>query len=313
MVQMAFAQHHLLFESKIYFEDAIGNKDTIEIAYDTTANSIYNPLLGEVDLDAPFNKVFEVRASHGLDWQRNSSECRLSRRIVGSCEKLIDILDPSNACYAGESILFFIKALHQPVKITWDRNAFEDNIKSCQGASFFITDYSYHISDPLSWIWFAKKRFACAGREDQFIVNLDKEYTDTAYSNEVTFSTTRAFSNGLTETISAVELNFENSDDFSPCQLISKTEYANHVAESNQFEKPYPNPAVNSIFIENPSINPVLSVTIFDQTGQFIKSCEWSDQFEKTHQIRVDDLNAGIYFIQYSHRNKEMHYGRFVK
>ncbi|GAB4497385.1 MAG: hypothetical protein OHK0019_30910 [Saprospiraceae bacterium] len=58
-----------MFEMLIYFEDAIGNKDTVIVGYDPDANTYdVNPQFGEVWLDTPFDSVFEVRVSHSDEW-----------------------------------------------------------------------------------------------------------------------------------------------------------------------------------------------------------------------------------------------------
>jgi Secretion system C-terminal sorting domain len=310
---VAIAQNSLLFESKIYFEDASGKRDTIEIGYDTIANDIYNPTLGESDLKDTFNPDFEVRASHSYDWDRNSTQCILSKRIIGSCEKIIDLKDPLRTCYGGEPIIFFIKTKNQPVKIFWDKTIYDENIKSCIGSSFFTPDYNYHVLDPLLWILWPNKRFACAGKEDEFIVNLDPQFIESNYPQEYTFSTKRKFSNKLEDTILGVELNFEISNDFSPCQLISQTD--TYLDEKQTFEKQfiYPNPASNYLLINNSIVNPIISIMIFDQSGRLLEKFNDLNISEMNHKIDIEELEPGIYYQHLKFADQTIRFSRFLK
>jgi hypothetical protein len=54
----------ILFEFPIYFEDAVGNRDTIIIGLSEYATPEFEPALGQVNmLNEPFDSVFEVRAA----------------------------------------------------------------------------------------------------------------------------------------------------------------------------------------------------------------------------------------------------------
>lgn len=58
------AQKVAMFETTLYFEDAVGNMDSIRVGHDTAANSTFNTDFGEEFINAPFDSVFEVRAAH---------------------------------------------------------------------------------------------------------------------------------------------------------------------------------------------------------------------------------------------------------
>lgn len=313
ITQIAMTQQSLLFESEIYFEDAAGNRDTIEVAYDTTANSYYNLDLDELDLKNEFNDEFEVRASHSLDWRRNLKECILSKRIVGSCEKIINISDPTRICYAGEGIICFVKARHQPVKISWNPSDFINSGTGCQAASFFTPDFLYHLIDPRIWIKQVEKRFACVDREKEFIVNLDRLYIDSMYSKEFTFYTHRTFTNGLEDTILGVELVFEVSYDLSPCQLNSETEQEKGKSEELKSPKIFPNPCTEYIILNNSQINPTDAVQILDQNGRLLKMVDELDRSAKANEIIIGELEPGIYVLKIMYKDRAVEFRKFVK
>jgi len=309
-VGCSFSQQSLLLESRIFFEDAAGNKDTIEIGYDTIANEIYNPGLGEWDLQGEFKKELEVRASHSLDWSLNPSSCILSKKIIGSAEKVIFHDDPLKTCYLGEPIIFFIKTKHQPVRITWVRNDFPDDPENCNAVSFFTPDYNYHLGNPWFWINWPNKRFACANKEHEFIVNLDPGYRDLNYPQEYTFSTIRQFQGGKVDTIYGVELIFEPDTFYSPCKLISKiVEDLQKIIELEI----YPNPASELIQIKNNYISPIRAIHFYDQRGAMVRS-KFGLAFAKGElKIPVEDFEPGVYLIQIGYADGSVGMQKFLK
>ena len=103
------AQHQAAsFEMTLFFEDAIGNKDTLEIGYDTSAANALNPDFGEVPILQPFDSMFEVRATH--DWQNETI-----KRIIDRPE-----FDDYSGCASSNGIWIFINAKNYPITITYD-------------------------------------------------------------------------------------------------------------------------------------------------------------------------------------------------
>jgi hypothetical protein len=302
----------LMFESKIYFEDANGNKDTIQVAYDTMANSYYNLDLNELDIKSEFNSEFEVRASHYLGWKRNYNECILSKRIVSSCERIINASDSTRVCFKGDGIIFFIKTKNQPIKISWENSDFKDHVLNCQAASFFTSDYLYHLIDPRIWSDLPLKRFACASRESNFILNLNKEYVDSVFSKEFTFSTIRTYFGGLVDTILGVELIFEESYELSPCE---GDEVDTWRQEDNEFkvQQVFPNPSKEYIMINNSDINPITEFWIIDHNGGPLNRIINLNQAEKISKLIIDDLVPGIYLIKMIKKDRSFEFSKFVK
>ncbi|MCF8417129.1 MAG: hypothetical protein K9G40_12865, partial [Crocinitomicaceae bacterium] len=61
---LLFAQEEFSFE--LYFEDALGNKDTLILGYDSNATNGIDPLFGELNMTGqPWDNTFEVRAGNG--------------------------------------------------------------------------------------------------------------------------------------------------------------------------------------------------------------------------------------------------------
>ncbi|HMX40712.1 MAG TPA: T9SS type A sorting domain-containing protein [Saprospiraceae bacterium] len=101
----AAAQAVPMFQMPLYFEDAVGNRDTLIIGYDTSDIARHlNTVFDGPAITSPLDSVFEVRAFHFNDdvltqsskkvinhyetWGIPNSDCGLSRyvKIVVSCK-----------------------------------------------------------------------------------------------------------------------------------------------------------------------------------------------------------------------------------
>ncbi len=77
----AYAQKIPIFQTPLYFEDSLGNKDTLVIGYDRNVkDDQLNPEYGEVWISTPMDSVFEVRAFHGDDFSQ-----KMSKKIISKC------------------------------------------------------------------------------------------------------------------------------------------------------------------------------------------------------------------------------------
>lgn len=305
-ITLSIGRAQFLFETPIFFEDAMGNKDTIRIGYDTAASTIYNPQLGELNLTDAFHSDFEVRACHMVDWHFNPSGCILSKKIIGACEKIVS---PPIPCFIGESIIFFIKARYPPVRMQWDAEVFTENSNQCNYNSFFTPDYNYHLVNPLSWINWPDKRFACARLENEFVLNLDTNYTRMHYPDEYTFSIKRNFQ-GNEQEIFGVGLIFLPGVSNSPCIMVN-TEDPLHSGNAKCIL--YPNPAVESLTIKNTSQVSLLSLQLLDIKTREVFRQDNSDQTRHVIEVNTDRLLPGVYFIKLHYSDHSESISKFIK
>ena len=117
-----FSQQTAFFETTLYFEDAVGNRDTIVIGHDPDANDSFNPEFGEVDLNMSWDSVFEVRASHSEDAFYYDNPIPLedvfSKKIIGATNGGIDF---NNNCIPFKrDIMIHISHKFFPLKISWN-------------------------------------------------------------------------------------------------------------------------------------------------------------------------------------------------
>ena len=122
---LAMGQH---FELPIFFQDAIGNKDTIILGYDINASEGIDASLGEIDiLGTPYTKPFEVRAAM-YDYEKLRWE---DARIFESKKMMIksDCVEPF--LYDEEnSMMVVMKGGHWPISMAWDSTLFLDSCRS---------------------------------------------------------------------------------------------------------------------------------------------------------------------------------------
>ena len=115
-VGVSFGQVQPQFVMPIWFEDSLGNKDTVWVGGDPGASyQNLNPQFGEVAIPAPFDSVFEVRAVHGSDTEWETSKI------------IIEGSDAPGQCYLPAHTRIMIQAKYPPVKISWDTTMLATN------------------------------------------------------------------------------------------------------------------------------------------------------------------------------------------
>lgn len=115
------AQEEFSFE--LYFEDAVGNRDTVTVGYDIDATSGIDNVLGEVNtLSIPWSENFEVRISDKMPsilyGEPANETLRTKKQIIKK--------------YCGEAwsywdnIYIDIKNLQFPIMISYDNGIFQN-------------------------------------------------------------------------------------------------------------------------------------------------------------------------------------------
>jgi hypothetical protein len=118
------------FSFPMYFEDAVGNKDTLVFGYDINATDSIDISLGEKDINAvKFDNVFEVRIS---DYYRMAF---FELPFLTKRQILMNNCSINNYPYVSAIL---VKCKNYPLKIKWDKTVFAD---SCNNYTF-ITDWN---------------------------------------------------------------------------------------------------------------------------------------------------------------------------
>lgn len=269
------AQQTAQFESKVFFEDAKGNRDTIFIAYDTTALD-YNPQFGEKNITEPWDSIFEVRAARYKGFQNGKQPFFLSKKIVS---KTTGITHPLYYCPPQKSsILFFTSIKHFPLKITWDSKE-HDNF--CNFSNFIINNRGPSFFGD----WYKgmpKNVYRCMSQDSTLTLPKDLEYNYDLY-----FEST--LENGKTDSIIGVILYFAYKGHiFSNCGEVS----TNDAFFSNLF-KIFPNPAHDLLNISILEVEEELKVECYDLQGRLV----YQSNFQNATQINTAAWQRGLYAV----------------
>lgn len=154
------------FEIPIYFEDSVGNKDSIVLGYNELASYGIDPNFGEIDLiDSVYADDFEVRAAiYGY-----SAELGVLPRIIESKKMIIGyICFDSTYFNEANSFMIVIKSQNWPISITWDKSSFKEQCNHMD------------IIDCTAGGWFD----ICIGGHPYLLLEMNHKDTATYYDTE---------------------------------------------------------------------------------------------------------------------------------
>ena len=284
------AQKKADFEFPIYFEDAIGNRDTIIYRADSsvlddpsTNRDNLNPDWGEEYYNEPFDSIFDVRAFIGYEFCKNPIQ---SLQIDGPC------FSPSPffvACYTK----------HWPIKVSWDPKMFQNNF--CFDGALAYTDF-YLTTKRLNGIPLNGLDFRCLKRDDHVINN---------YRSDSLFKTKN-------QICFPKDINVVGKGKVTICQQVFtfQRDWLDMCLPSSidpEFE------ALNFSLVPT-VVNQHLEIhfdqvtrtnfRIFDQVGNLIRN---GNCHSANHQIMLDELPSGLYFIQIRDQENRIGIQKFVK
>lgn len=121
----SFAQE---FSFELYFEDAIGNRDTIVLGFDENATDSIDTAFGEVNIiSQPWDSVFEVRITDEYEHRQSSHSGQ------GTFHTKKQIVKKN--CHSVWSVSAIdINVTHFPVIVSWDSTLFNS---SCLNGTVF--------------------------------------------------------------------------------------------------------------------------------------------------------------------------------
>jgi len=131
------------FQTALYFEDALGNRDTVNIAFDPMATDSIDLDFGEVNLiDQPLSDGLDIRMvqapQNHFDLCGNEEITLLDDKTSYTTEDIVAPYDCPIEFYidANSIIKILIPKRNIPVTCNWDSSAF--NIECIQESKFYI-------------------------------------------------------------------------------------------------------------------------------------------------------------------------------
>ena len=283
------AQESAFFETSFWFKDASGNQDSITVGHDIEANYYNNPQFGELDINVPWDSIFEIRAVHYLAWNLMDDSLILSKKIVARNEQG---LDPEYNClWFNEGIVFFVHSIHLPITVYWVRSDFENSF--CRNRSTLTPNLFPTIIPDWYLDLEADVDYVCLAERDSFIV--------TSFNKGFSFYLIDSIEGGTIDTMNALYFDSEFQGQYdSPCTSTVSVGYT----EPNQIIQLYPNPTENFINIKG---GEHMDWQVIDVMGKNVKH-------GKSDKIDISDCGVGLYFINlFDQRGILIYTGKVLK
>lgn len=245
------------FQFNMFFEDAIGNKDTLSIGYDTNGTELIDTLLGEENIiDMPLDSVFDVRISDAF-FNNGSATLQTKKQIL------------PDLCSEGwfPVVSIDIKGKHWPVTATWDNSLFDND---CRIGSVFTS------FNPGGW-WDVGGYPSNLGRVE--LANENQVIFTSNYNSSLGYDSHYAYINTSNDTIPVFWMAFGNTS-------LLKLD----VESIDLNSMPYPNPVTDHYYFNLPERS-IKNIFVTDMNGRSIKV-----NYENGY-IDFKEFNSGYYIV----------------
>ncbi len=274
------------FIMPLWFEDAIGNRDTIWVGADYRASyQNINPQFGERAITSSFDSIFEVRAVHSDDDDWETSKV------------IVDFSDfgPSHCpLYGGTRIM--IQCRYLPVTISWDTTLLATNYPCNVNAIF-----SHSQAPWLLQYWYEADGIYCLMTRSSLVLH------DLSPAIEWGFPTlSHPFEVEGMGVVSVPGLYIMSAWDYPYCYTLLPTEEIHSVPEVMVS----PNPANTTIRVGGSVVAELKQVRIMDLYGRTVAE-QPTDGIMA--DVSVEALSPGMYLIEVQFRNGMRAVQHFVK
>jgi len=255
------------FIMPIWFEDSVGNKDTVWVGGDPSASSQnLNPPFGEIGIIAPFDSAFEVRAVHGddTDWETSKT--------------IIEYNDTPGQCFLPPRTRIMFHAKYSPLKIYWDTTILATN-NPCNINTILTPDqYAFLLQN-----WYDARIIYCMMTRE----SIEVEDLFPIPPPDQLKHPFEVEGNGIQV---VPGLWFAGFWDFPHCYTTLPT---SDIGLQTRISVS-PNPAGNALTLVNYSGLAIKSVQISNLTGQTVYACSVTGD---SIQIPMDGFMNGFYIV----------------
>lgn len=264
------------FSFDIFFQDAVGNKDTLTLGYGSFASDSVDIGLGEINIvSSELDSNFDVRVTN--EWETRM----LNSAFEGVFHLKKQIIN--GTCGFIGPISIDVHCKNWPVTASWDNSNFNDTCR----------DGSVLTSVPEGGWW------DVGSPSDLYRAELKN-------MNEVTFSAN--YSGNLNENYAYINLN---SDTISVFWLIFASNDFLSVGipqrETLFGYNFYPNPTKDKIFMAEELINQINQIEVIDFGGKSY------DVKLNSDYIDLSPFQYGIYFVKLRLKNDTFIYQKIIK
>ena len=274
------------FSFKMFFEDAVGNKDSIVIGYDPNATNGIDEDFGEVNiLETPFKPDFEVRISNEWKQRHDLGKEEVKWTLATYHTKKQKLKKSQYSLNTMDMVVGIdICTENYPVKAYWDNTLFTTDTFLIK--SLFTSFY------PWAW-WDVGSTFIynLAEKDEGMVTPMPHFEGEPCYP----------WYGYVNKNDSLVDMYWVR---------IGKEDLYEGINEAVQNDIViYPNPAKNEINIVQK--NEDFNISIFDISGKIISNTYESTGETGIVSIDISDLVSSIYIIEA--KGKNIYRAKFVK
>ena len=259
-----YGQNIPQFETTFYFEDAIGNKDSVILGYDTQIDNYnINENFGEKEITEAFDSVFEVRALHQCD-----SKERTSKKIIGFSEM-------AGSYYSSSQIIILARIIHKPLKVSYDGTKFSEIARSGSFLTHTVTKDLLGVEFIQPWEYF------CMSTNEEYSFT----FPDSLYKNSIQgIRYIKEIEGNTQDTLYGIEVTF------APYDCLYKTATTDL---KSRILKSFPTIGNELINVILPDDFKTHQLRVVNMIGQFFK-CDF--KINNPHlQVDISTLPAGMY------------------
>jgi len=257
------------FEMRLYFEDALGNRDTLEIGYDPRASfDTLLPEFGEFPIMQPFDSILDVRAIHPDVFNDTTFA---SKRIISDAENC-----SSCACNGAGLDFIFVHAKYLPILITYDSSLL--NSTYCHNNTILAQTMEVLLYEN----WWEAPLIHCMSITDEILEDFEEFYADPVCCINKAFEVQGQGWVDIPGYLILYRQGFY-------CQTLVDVEEVSH-----RVLKFYPNPTSGRLNIEGLEENQVYDIAVYNMGGQ----CVYAQRSVEDHFVTLSDqLPTGIYVV----------------
>lgn len=292
------------WKTKIFVEDAIGNKDSVIIGYTFDTNFGLNPEYGESDTPHVLDSVLDVRNVI----RKNSWEGDVFLENGFYLSKINIVENTHLRSNTPNGILCFdvlprfniaIYAKYQPVKISWEKSAWQHE---CHRGSWITTDAL--TETVVHWHQWKPFDYQCMAGDSNYVI-WDFPTPNVALLDIVESKWLSIFptTDNRHDTMWIVQIATKRIDYFdTPCLLSSSEDFW------WSGTKIYPNPSHDFLHIESEHV--LTAVRILNIEGN--KELE-SNLESSLKKIDISHLSPGVKIIEMVNTQGQIYRTKFVK
>lgn len=283
------AQVEPAFQMPLYFEDAVGNKDTVVVGYDQSVDRSMHPYekFGEVEITAPFDSVFEVRCVPFYTY-----DTTMMKTLIAAAE--------GTAPNVGSNAMkIFIQVKYPPVTISYDSTVFHENMIP---NTWFSRDFGMLLHNPEIYDEVIGD-FHCARKQSTIV---DSFKLINTFKGEPLSEKYLVEGDDTLRSLPGLLMNITPFP-YLDCKQGVSTEEVSQYRELDI----YPNPVTDALNFRLPNSGK-WDYTIYDSRGNLNRESELRNTSQTKVTIPVNSLNSGVYFIRL--KNSVNHFsGKFIK